>query len=92
MSDQLPVGQVAIAAVQQNYSLPSPGTATKVLKEVQTTSFRTLEEVEIEHIEKALSTFDNNKSKAAQALGVTTKTLYNKLHAYGLFEKYQSAK
>ena len=91
MSDQLPVGQVAIAAMQHDF-LPTPGNAIKVMLEVQQERFVTLQELEIEHIEKALSVFGNNKSKAAAALGVTVKTLYNKLHAYGLFDKYASAK
>lgn len=89
MSDQLPVGQVAISAVQQPVKITLPAAEPG---KVITVRFKTLEEIEVEHIEKALSTFENNKSKAAQALGVTVKTLYNKLHYYGLFEKYASAK
>ena len=88
MSDQLPVGHVAISQVA-----PMNVRAEAVAANTVTTArFKTLEEMEVEHIEKALSFFENNKSKAAQALGVTVKTLYNKLHYYGLFEKYASAK
>lgn len=92
MDDQsLPIGQVAISAVNFDRH-PAPGQAVKVMKEVAASDFQTLEQIELAHIEKALSVFENNKSKAAQALGVTVKTLYNKLHYYGIFEKYASAK
>ena len=46
--------------------------------------------MEMEHIELALVKYKNNKSKAAAALGITLKTIFNKLHAYGLFEKYKA--
>ena len=88
MSDQLPVGQVAISQVAP-VSIRSEHVAANT---VTTVRCNTVEEIEVEHIEKALSFFENNKSKAAQALGITVKTLYNKLHYYGLFEKYASAK
>lgn len=88
MSDQLPVGHVAISQVAP-MNIRSEHVAANT---VTTVRFKTLEEIEVEHIEKALSFFENNKSKAAQALGITVKTLYNKLHYYGLFEKYASAK
>jgi DNA-binding NtrC family response regulator len=35
---------------------------------------------------KTLAFFDNNKSRAARALGVTAKTIYNRLSAYGQAE------
>jgi DNA-binding NtrC family response regulator len=47
-----------------------------------------LHELERRYIIKALQYFDGNKTKAAQALGITIKTLYNKLHEYGDFEKF----
>lgn len=43
----------------------------------------TLEEVTKQHILTTLTRFGGNKTKTAQVLGVTIKTLYNKLHAYG---------
>ena len=48
----------------------------------------TLHEVERRQIIKALMYFEGNKIQTAKALGITVKTLYNKLHAYGEFEKY----
>lgn len=48
----------------------------------------TLHELERRYILKALNYFDGNKTQAAHALGITIKTLYNKLHEYGEFEKY----
>jgi len=37
---------------------------------------------------KAMEHFRGNKTQASIALGITIKTLYNKLHEYGVFEKY----
>lgn len=47
-----------------------------------------LHELERRYIIKALQYFEGNKTRAAQALGITIKTLYNKLHEYGEFEKF----
>lgn len=92
MDDQsLPIGQVAIAAVRHNVDVPV-GTIARAKDTIIVSDFKTLEQMELEHIEKALAFVENNKSKAAQILGVTVKTLYNKLHYYGIFEKYASAK
>lgn len=48
----------------------------------------TLYDLEKRFILKALNYFEGNKTQAAHALGITIKTLYNKLHEYGEFEKY----
>jgi DNA-binding NtrC family response regulator len=45
-----------------------------------------LHEVEKRMLFKTLAFFDNNKSRAARALGVTAKTIYNRLSAYGQAE------
>ena len=42
-----------------------------------------LEEVEKSHILQTLDDCRGNKTRAAQQLGITIKTLYNKLHRYG---------
>ncbi|MCB0390483.1 MAG: sigma-54-dependent Fis family transcriptional regulator [Bdellovibrionales bacterium] len=47
-----------------------------------------LHELEKRYILKALNYFDGNKTQAANALGITIKTLYNKLHEYGEVDKY----
>lgn len=47
-----------------------------------------LYDLERRYILKALAHFGGNKTQAALGLGITIKTLYNKLHEYGEFEKY----
>lgn len=42
-----------------------------------------LAEIEKRHILRVLSSTDGNKTQAARVLGIDTKTLYNKLKAYG---------
>ncbi|MCX7979069.1 MAG: sigma-54 dependent transcriptional regulator [Bdellovibrionaceae bacterium] len=48
----------------------------------------TVYELEKRYILKALAYFGGNKTQAANALGFTIKTLYNKLHEYGEFERF----
>lgn len=48
----------------------------------------TIYELEKRYILKALGHFGGNKTQAAQNLGITIKTLYNKLHEYGEFENF----
>lgn len=48
----------------------------------------TISELEKRYILKGLAHFSGNKTQAAHALGITIKTLYNKLHEYGEFEKF----
>ena len=49
----------------------------------------TLFELERRTILASLEYFNGNKTHAANALGITIKTLYNKLHCFGVFEKYK---
>jgi transcriptional regulator with GAF, ATPase, and Fis domain len=45
-----------------------------------------LEDVEKNHILRTLAYNQGNKTKTAQSLGITIKTLYNKLHRYGIIQ------
>lgn len=47
----------------------------------------TIAEIEKKIIDRRL-TAENNKSKVAASLGITIKTLYNKLEKYGLYDKF----
>ncbi|MBY0470914.1 sigma-54-dependent Fis family transcriptional regulator [bacterium] len=45
-----------------------------------------LDEIEKNHILRTLAYHHGNKTKTAQGLGITIKTLYNKLHRYGILQ------
>jgi DNA-binding NtrC family response regulator len=47
----------------------------------------TVEQAEKEMIIKYLQLCEGNKTIAAKILGMSLKTLYNKLHQYGMMEK-----
>lgn len=49
----------------------------------------TLQALELQYLELAMAHHENNKTHVAKALGITLKTLYNKLHQHKLFNKYQ---
>jgi two-component system response regulator HydG len=49
-----------------------------------------LDDVEKNHILRALAYHHGNKTKTAQSLGITIKTLYNKLHRYGILNSSPS--
>jgi len=51
----------------------------------------TLEDLERNHILQMLAYQHGNKTKTAKVLGITIKTLYNKLHRYGLLESEAAA-
>ncbi|MCC7442850.1 MAG: sigma-54-dependent Fis family transcriptional regulator [Bdellovibrionales bacterium] len=50
-----------------------------------------LDEVEKNHILRTLAYNQGNKTKTAHSLGITIKTLYNKLHRYGLIRSQGAA-
>lgn len=49
-----------------------------------------LSEIEMHAIIDRLERCDWNKTAAAKSLGISLKTMYNKLHKYGLFEAVRS--
>jgi Nif-specific regulatory protein len=54
------------------------------VQEVESFTEMTLHELEKLHICRTLDHLGGNKTRAAKVLGITVKTLYNKLHSYGL--------
>lgn len=66
-------------------SLPDRSRALPLAETEDTLTFAVgtpLHEVEKRMLFKTLAYYDNNKSRAARALGVTAKTIYNRLLAY----------
>lgn len=51
----------------------------------------TLQELEQLHICRTLDQLKGNKTKTAKQLGITVKTLYNKLHSYGMIKQEEEA-
>ncbi len=49
-----------------------------------------LHELEKKHILATLDHLGGNKTRAAKSLGITVKTLYNKLHSYGMIESKEA--
>lgn len=69
------------------HHLPELHCEEKVVEEVQVDyTEMTLHDLEKLHIVRTLEHLSGNKTRAAKALGITVKTLYNKLHSYGLVQ------
>ena len=49
---------------------------------------KTMKDIEREYMHMLLSTNGKDKKKAAQAMGFTVKTLYNKMHENGLIDQF----
>src|SRR5690554_5706640 len=64
----------------ENLGSKNPAIHSLTLKDVTADAEKTA-------ISKALLLTNNNKTKAAEVLGIDRKTLYNKLNAYGLLEE-----
>ena len=72
-------------AVAVTLSLPEAGSERPLAETASTITFAVgtpLHEMERRMLFKTLAFYDNNKARTAQALGITTKTIYNRLTAY----------
>jgi Nif-specific regulatory protein len=71
----------------QNTEMATIATRAAVEKKPEYVAL-TLGELEKNHIMQTLENLTGNKTKSAKVLGITVKTLYNKLHSYGIeFDK-----
>jgi len=67
--------------------LPRRFASRRIRRLIPSSSGRTLREIEMEAIYEALERHGANKPKAAQELGISLKTLYNKLNQAAALEK-----
>ncbi len=63
--------------------VPAHGLPAEIGNAVAVPIGTSLEEAEKQLILSTLASQDNNKTRAAQVLGISLKTLHNKLKAYG---------
>ncbi|MBT3983625.1 MAG: sigma-54-dependent Fis family transcriptional regulator [Bacteriovoracaceae bacterium] len=56
------------------------------VQEIEIWQEMTLSDLEKRHIIRTLDHLGGNKTKTAKTLGITVKTLYNKLHSYNMIE------
>jgi len=86
------VHRAAIMSDPEKSAIELPKTIESPFAQKQSTSpslqaGRTIEDVEKELIYATLEKVSGNKTTAAEMLGISTKTLYNRLHAYGDLSK-----
>jgi DNA-binding NtrC family response regulator len=77
-------GEITMDDIPFNIRMPRSRVDGNGANSPETSVDLSLEELEKHHILRTLSYFSNNKTRAATSLGITIKTLYNKLHKYGL--------
>lgn len=74
--------------VERDHLADSVHKVEEVIEEEDALNFdfteMTLDELEKKHICLTLDHLGGNKTKTARILGITVKTLYNKLHSYGM--------
>jgi DNA-binding NtrC family response regulator len=63
---------------------PAPTPPSSVPSTSAEVSLPTLEQMEREHVERALRAADGHRAKAAKLLGISERNLYRKLREYGL--------
>lgn len=68
--------------MSEEQTLPAGAVTVKDLEKKEVL-LETLATIEKNLILERMELFNGNKTKVAQSLGVTIKTLYNKLHQYG---------
>lgn len=73
-----------VLSAQQNTTLKTTETTTTLTD--STWKNRTLSDVEKDMLQTALERFHGNRRMAAKALGIGERTMYRKMHFYGLFE------
>ena len=72
-------GGETIEVAHLPYEVRQAGSSTETAGKVQT-----LEELEKHHIVKVLKRVQDNRAQAAQLLGISERTLYRKLHEWGM--------
>ncbi len=83
LCDELPIAVEHLPSRFSHKREPSPFAG----KRIAPTPSRSLREIEMDAILEALERFSGNKPKAAEELGISLKTLYNKLNQVSNLEK-----
>lgn len=79
--------EIRIDDIPFNIRMPKARAADGIHSGSEFSVDMSLDELERHHILKILAYHHGNKTKTASTLGVTIKTLYNKLHRYGLIKE-----